>query len=110
MSSAENTGPSCFQGSHTAPTLCPMGTLDWLRMSGNYFGIVPRISAFCLSFLPLQKVPCSQGPVILDFLYTGSFPLVFSCLLFLLPATSLSGVFISSSQLGEIWKQVSMSS
>lgn len=41
------------------PRSYPMGTLDWLRMSGNCFGTVPRISAFCPSFWPLQKCPAT---------------------------------------------------
>lgn len=47
MASAESTRRlPCFW----APTLCLLGALHWIRMSGNYFGTGPRISAFCLSF------------------------------------------------------------
>ena len=66
--------------SHAAPVLCPMGTLDWLRMCGNYFGPVPRISAFCLSFGPLLLLSRICDPQLST--HRGELLLVLSCLLF----------------------------
>ena len=69
-----------LSGSHTAPILCPMGTLHWLRMCANYFGTVPRISAFCLSFGPLLLLSRICDPPLST--HRGSLLLVLSRLLF----------------------------
>lgn len=66
--------------SHAAPTLCPMGALDWLRMCGNYFGTAPRISAFSLSSGPLLLWSRICDPQLST--HRGELLLVLSCLLF----------------------------